>query len=49
MAVKQGLARLTIESHNGGMKYAYARVSTDDQNPAMQVAALKKAGCARRF
>jgi DNA invertase Pin-like site-specific DNA recombinase len=27
-----------------GMKYGYARVSTDDQNPALQLAALKKAG-----
>jgi DNA invertase Pin-like site-specific DNA recombinase len=27
----------------GGMKYGYARVSTDDQNPALQLAALKKA------
>jgi DNA invertase Pin-like site-specific DNA recombinase len=27
------------------MKYGYARVSTDDQNPAMQLAALKKVGC----
>src|ERR1700679_2278079 len=26
------------------MKYGYARVSTEDQNPAMQLAALKKAG-----
>jgi DNA invertase Pin-like site-specific DNA recombinase len=24
------------------MKYGYARVSTDDQNPALQLAALKK-------
>jgi DNA invertase Pin-like site-specific DNA recombinase len=28
----------------GVMKYGCARVSTDDQNPALQLAALKKAG-----
>jgi Resolvase, N terminal domain len=27
----------------------YARVSTDDQNPALQIAALKKAGCQTLF
>ena len=32
-----------------GMKYGYARVSTDDQNPALQLAALKKAGCKTVF
>jgi DNA invertase Pin-like site-specific DNA recombinase len=31
------------------MKYGYARVSADEQNPAMQLAALKKAGCAKLF
>src|SRR5271157_1306338 len=31
------------------MKYGYARVSTDDQNPALQLAALKKAGCQTVF
>jgi len=31
------------------MKYGYARVSTDDQNPAMQLAALKKARCQTVF
>jgi Enterobacteriaceae phage serine recombinase len=31
------------------MKYGYARVSTDDQNPAMQLAALKQAGCKTVF
>jgi len=34
---------------NEGMKYGYARVSTDDQNPALQLAALKKAGCKTVF
>jgi DNA invertase Pin-like site-specific DNA recombinase len=31
------------------MKYGYARVSTDDQSPASQLAALKKAGCKTVF
>jgi DNA invertase Pin-like site-specific DNA recombinase len=32
-----------------GMKYGYARVSTDDQNTALQLAALKNAGCKTVF
>jgi DNA invertase Pin-like site-specific DNA recombinase len=31
------------------MKYGYARVSTDDQTPALQLAALQKAGCKTIF
>ena len=31
------------------MKYGYARVSTDDQNQALQLAALKNAGCKTVF
>ena len=31
------------------MKYGYARVSTDDQTRALQLAALKKAGCKTVF
>jgi DNA invertase Pin-like site-specific DNA recombinase len=31
------------------MKYGYARVSTGDQNTALQLAALKKAGCKSVF
>lgn len=31
--------------HNRGMKIGYARVSTDDQNPDLQIQALQKAGC----
>ena len=31
------------------MKYGYARVSTDDQSTALQIAALKRAGCKTFF
>ena len=31
------------------MKYGYARVSKDEQNPAMQLAALEAAGCHQMF
>ena len=45
----QGLASLKSLSQNDGMKYGYARVSTDDQSAAMQLAALKRAKCQRVF
>ena len=31
------------------MKYGYARMSTDDQTTALQLAALKKVGCKTVF
>ena len=31
--------------HNVPMKIGYPRVSTDEQNPDLQIQALKKAGC----
>lgn len=31
------------------MKIGYARVSTEDQNPDLQLAALQQAGCKRVF
>ena len=31
------------------MQYGYARVSTDDQNTALQLAALQRAGCTTIF
>jgi hypothetical protein len=44
---------LAASSANEGgpniMKYGCGRVSTDDQSPALQLAALKKAGCKTIF
>jgi hypothetical protein len=43
------LTCFTIAVHNCGMKYGYARTSTDDQTTALQLAALKRARCAHVF
>src|ERR1700729_2383451 len=45
--IKRGLVCPESLSHNQVMKYGYARVSTEDQNAAMQHAALKRAGCSK--
>src|SRR5215469_16438444 len=42
-----GLFRCRIYAHNDPMIYGYARVSTDGQSVAAQVAALRKHGAAR--
>jgi hypothetical protein len=46
---KQGLRRPVFLSHHRDVKYSYTRLSTDDQTPALQLAALRKAGCKRIF
>jgi Resolvase, N terminal domain len=43
------LTRVKCQVHNGAMKYGCARVSTDARNPALQLAALKNAGCQTVF
>jgi DNA invertase Pin-like site-specific DNA recombinase len=44
-----GLALCIIYVHNAGMKYGYARVSTDGQSVAAQVAELTQAGAEKVF
>lgn len=45
----KGLRFQKVSPITWGMKYGYVRVSTNEQNPAMQLAALKKAGCKTVF
>lgn len=45
----QGLASRKSALQDRAMKIGYARVSTLDQNPDLQTAALKKAGCRKLF
>ncbi len=42
--MKSGLAASRFMFQCEGMKYGYARISTDDQNADMQMKALKQAG-----
>jgi DNA invertase Pin-like site-specific DNA recombinase len=37
------------QRQDAAIKYGYARVSKDEQNPALQIAALKKDGCEHIF
>jgi DNA invertase Pin-like site-specific DNA recombinase len=46
---KQALACVKNQGQNDGMKIGYCRVSTDDQNPDLQLTALQRAGCTRIF
>jgi len=41
----QWFAWVKSQGHNLSMKCGYARVSTDDQSTALQLAALRRAGC----
>jgi DNA invertase Pin-like site-specific DNA recombinase len=43
------LTRVKYQVQKWRLKYGYARVSADDQNPALQLAASKKAGCTTVF
>lgn len=45
----QCLERRICRSQNVRMKIGYARVSTVDQNPALQLDALRRAGCERVY
>src|SRR5437867_11100726 len=46
---KQEVACVINRGQNSRMNIGYCRVSTDDQNPDLQLAALKRAWCRRIF
>jgi DNA invertase Pin-like site-specific DNA recombinase len=49
MAQNKAIEQFMFLFHNCGMQYGYARVSSVDQNPDMQLKALQRAGCQKVF
>jgi hypothetical protein len=49
LPTRNRITRPETQHKNTSVKIGYARVSTGDQNPALQLAALKRERCKRIF